>query len=102
MEILYADDLVIMAESIKEFKSILVSFKQAMEDKGLKVNIRKTKVMISSIESVQPPLESSVDPCAVCGKTIRNPIRCNLCMKWVHARWSGIRGSLSKHETSFN
>ena len=43
----YADDTTLMAES-KELKSFLMKVKEGSEKVGLKVNIQKTKIMISS------------------------------------------------------
>ena len=45
-ELLYVDDLVLMADSIEELEEVL-RWKECMEVKGLKVNIGKTKVMVS-------------------------------------------------------
>ena len=44
-EDLYADDLII-AESLEECVGRLLTWKEAMEEKGLRVNARKTKIMI--------------------------------------------------------
>ena len=43
-EDLYADDLVIIAESLKECVRRLLTWKEAMEEKGLRVNAGKTKI----------------------------------------------------------
>ena len=45
-EDLYADDLVIIAESLEECVRKLLTWKEAMEKKGLRVNAGKTKIMI--------------------------------------------------------
>ena len=45
-EDLYADDLVIIADSLEECVGRLLIWKEAMEKKGLRVNAGKTKVMI--------------------------------------------------------
>ena len=45
-EDLYADDLVIIAESLEECVRRLLTGKEAMEEKGLRVNAGKTKIMI--------------------------------------------------------
>ena len=45
-EDLYADDLVIIAESLEECVRRLLTWKEAMEEKGLRVNAGKTKIMI--------------------------------------------------------
>ena len=44
----YADDIIIMAESEEELKSLLMRVKQESEKVGLKLNIQKTKIMASS------------------------------------------------------
>ena len=43
----YADDTTLMAESEEELKSLLMRMKEESEKTGLKLNIPKTKVMIS-------------------------------------------------------
>ena len=45
-EVLYADDLVIIAELIEECVRRLLTWKGAMEEKGLRINAGKTKIMI--------------------------------------------------------
>ena len=45
-EDLYADDLVIIADSLEECVRRLLIWKEAMEKKGLSVKAGKTKVMI--------------------------------------------------------
>ena len=42
----YADDTTLMAES-KELKSLLMTVKKESEKVGLKLNIKKTKIMAS-------------------------------------------------------
>ena len=43
----YADDTILMAESEEELKSLLVKVKEESEKAGLKLNIQKTKIMVS-------------------------------------------------------
>ena len=43
----YADDTTLMAEN-KELKSLLIKVKEESEKVGLKLNVRKTKIMASS------------------------------------------------------
>ena len=43
----YADDTTIMAESKEELKSLLMKVKEESEKAGLKLNIQKTKIMVS-------------------------------------------------------
>ena len=44
----YAGDTTLMAESEEELKSLLMKVKEENEKVGLKVNIRKTKIMATS------------------------------------------------------
>ena len=43
----YADDTTLMAESKEELKSLLMKVKEESEKVGLKLNIKKTKIMAS-------------------------------------------------------
>ena len=49
-ESLYADDLVIMSEDMEDLKERFWNWKDALESKGLKINSRKTKLMVSGSE----------------------------------------------------
>ena len=44
----YADDTTLMAESEEELKSLLMKVKEQSAKFGLKLNIQKTKIMVSS------------------------------------------------------
>ena len=44
----HADDTTLMAESKEELNSLLVKVKEESEKAGLKLNIKKTKIMASS------------------------------------------------------
>ena len=46
-ELLYADDLAVIAETEEELINRLTEWKDNMESKGMRVNMNKTKVMIS-------------------------------------------------------
>ena len=43
----YADDTTLMAESEEELKSLLMKVKEDTEKVGLKLNVQKTKIMAS-------------------------------------------------------
>ena len=50
----YTDDTTLRAESEEELNSLLMKVKEESEQVGLKLNIQKTKIMVSSpISSVQ-------------------------------------------------
>ena len=61
----YADDTILMAESVEELKSLLLKVKEESEKVGLKLNIQKTKIMASGpITSWQidgEPVETMAD-----------------------------------------
>ena len=44
----YADDTSLMAESEEELKNLLMNVKEESEKFGLKLNIQKTKIIVSS------------------------------------------------------
>ena len=44
----YADDITLMGETEEELKSLLMKVKEESEKVGLKLNIQKTKIMVSS------------------------------------------------------
>ena len=43
----YAEDTTLMAEGKEELKSLLIKMKEENEKTGLKLNIQKTKIMVS-------------------------------------------------------
>ena len=82
MELLYADDLVLMAESEELLLEKLRKWKNGMEATGLRVNAGKTKVMQCRVSRVQSE-DSGKHPCGVCRKGVGdNSIRC--------VEWSGV------------
>ena len=90
-EDLYADDLVIIAESLEECVRRLLTWKEAMEEKGLRVNAGKTKIMIcgTGLDLLQ---SSGEFPCAVCRTGVgSNSIFCKGCKHWVHKKCSGLK-----------
>ena len=71
----YADDTTIMAESEEELKSFLIKVKQEKEKVGLKLNIKKTKIMASGpITSWEIDGETVADV-KFLGSEIQNHIR---------------------------
>ena len=59
-EILYADDLVLMSESLEDLQERFQRWRRALEGKGLKVNVGKTKMMVSGTEG--EITSSKIDP----------------------------------------
>lgn len=100
MEMLYADDLILIAESEELLKKKVRIWKEGMEAKGLRVNLAKTKVLKCGVGCRQVA-KSGKYPCGVCRQGVgRNCIQCNKCKSWVHKKCSGITGKL-KPDSSF-
>ena len=100
-EILYADDLVLMAMNKKELIKKIQDWSGRLEEKGLKMNTGKTKIMESQ-KSRKKQVKNGRWPCSVCRKGVgRNAIRCSKCKKWVHKKCSGIKNKLEKFENIF-
>ena len=88
-EILYVDDLILMSESMN-LKEKFFKWKETFESKGLKVNLKKTKVLLSGLKG--EALKSKVDPCAQCDKKVmENLVKCTKCSKWVHDRCAKMK-----------
>jgi hypothetical protein len=93
-ELLYADDLVLMAETEELLMEKLRSWKENMESKGLRVNLGKTKVM-RCCDGGGKVMPCGRYPCGVCNVGVGvNSIWCMGCKKWVHKDCSGIKGTL--------
>ena len=66
----------------------------AVEGKGLRVNVDKTKGMQLSFGKKSSV--SKVDPCGVCGERVGcNSIQCTKCQRWVHRRCSDVPRQVS-------
>ena len=75
-ELLYGDDLVLLADTMDELLSKLGNWKKRLEARGLRVNMCKTKIMISG-KNLHPLRDSGKHPCGVCRKGVgSNSILC--------------------------
>ena len=93
-ELMYADDLMISAESMEELLVKLMTWKTEMEKKGLRVNTGKTKIMVSGMD-LELLKKSGKDPCGVCQKGVGgNAIFCSGCLCWIYKKCSVIKGPL--------
>jgi len=73
-EILFADDLILMAESEEELREKLRVWKNKLENSGMKVNMEKTKIMECRKKMMIEDTQSVKWPCAVCKKRGRQKL----------------------------
>jgi len=98
---LYADDLVVSAETEEDLIKRFNEWKNNVDNRGMRVNTNKTKVVISG-ERQKPVQKAARCPCGVCGRGGgSNSIQCTSCHKWVHKKCSGIKVSMYKVMRSF-
>src|SRR5437867_3222887 len=95
-ELLYADDLVLLVESRFELEKRLTEWMARLKEKGLRVNIGKTKVMNCKV-GVGQVENSGKYPCGVCREGVgKNSICCRSCRKCIHKRCSMVVDRLAK------
>ena len=95
-----ADDLVIMSEVMEDLKERVWNWKDALESKGLKVNITKSKVMVSGSEGEL--YKRKIDPCGVCARRVMaNSVLCTKCRNWVHGKCAKIKRATARLATHF-
>ena len=76
-EMLYADDLVLTSETMEALREKFWKWKEAFKSRGLKVNLRKSKVVVSGAEG--EVTVSKIDPCGICGKPVMaNSVLCEM------------------------
>jgi len=91
----------VTAEIEEDLIKRLDEWKNNVENRGMRVNMNKTKVMISG-KRQKPVQKAARWPCGVCGRGVdSNSIQCTSCQKWVHKKCSGIKGSMYKVMKSF-
>ena len=88
-ELLNADDMVAIADSLEELLVKGQKWQLGIEKKGLRVNMGKTKIMVSGA-NMNLLKQSWTHPCAVCFKgTGSKTIFFGACLFWVHKKCSG-------------
>jgi len=68
-ELLYADDLVVIAETEEDLIKRLNEWKNNVENRGMRVNMNNTKVMISG-EHQKPLQKAARWPCGACSRGV--------------------------------
>ena len=79
-KLLYADDLVLVSQTIEKLRKTSIKLTQAFESKSLKVDIRKTKVMVSGGSRKDGITKSKVNTCGICSLRVKaNSVLCAQC-----------------------
>ena len=65
-ELLYADDLILMSETIEGLGDKFLNWREAFESRGMKVNLGKSLVMVSGGITKDGMSKCKVAPCGVC------------------------------------
>ena len=87
------DDLA-LAESEEKLLEMIRQWKDGMKQKGLRINMGKTKVMKCEVRQGQAENLGKF-PCGICRKDVaRNSICDAKCKKWIHKMCIGIRNRL--------
>ena len=82
-ELLYADDLFVIAETEEDLIKRLNEWKDFVENRGLRVNMNKTKVMISG-ERQKVMQKTARCPCGICDRGVgSNSVQCTSYQKCV-------------------
>jgi len=93
--------MVVIDETEEDLIKKLNEWKNNVENRGTRVNMNKTKVIISG-ERQKPMQKAARWLCGVCGRGVgSNSIQCTICQKWVYKKCSGIKGSMYKVMKSF-
>ena len=80
-ELLYADDLAVIAETEEELIKRFNEWKYNVESKGMRVSMNKTKVMISG-ERQKVRQKAVRWPCGVCSRDVgSNSLQCTSCQQ---------------------
>ena len=88
-----------MSENITNLRARFQRWRSALEGKGLKVNIGKTKMMVSGTENAIAL--SKIKPCGICGKRVVSYAACyTLSNKRMHGGCTKLKKvtcSLARH-----
>ena len=92
-KILYAEGLILVADSMESLKKKVLVGKERLEGKGMPLDVKKTKIMLSR-ENCGETDQGAKWLCVMHGGVGRNFIQCINCNEWVHKRYSGVKSHL--------
>ena len=91
-ELLYADDFVLMSETLKGLRNRFLKWKEDCESKDLKVSLVRTKVMVSGAYTQDGMSKSKVDLCWSCSLSVKaNTVLSVQCVNWIHGRCARVK-----------
>ena len=91
-----------MSETTEGLSNEFVKWKEAFESKGLKVNLGKSRVMISGGIEKDSLSKSKVDQCGVCSLGIKaSSVLCVQCEKCIHDRCARMKRVTVKFSRNF-
>ena len=83
--ILYADDLVLIEETMEELRQNFDEWRAVLKSKEMRGNLGKAKLMVSGME--EETFDNKIDSCGMYGtQVMSNSVLCTACGKWIHAR----------------
>ena len=75
---------------MKDLRDKFWRWKEAFEGKGMRVNLNKTKMMVSGLE--EKVAASKIVPCGACGRRLKvNAVFCNNCARWARGRCTSMK-----------
>ena len=86
---------------MEELERQFSAWRCAFEGKGLKVNMKKTKIMVCTASN-EVRVRAKIDPCGICHRRVmRNSVLCTKCRSWIHGRCAGVRRVTSRLATDY-
>ena len=99
-KLLYSDDLVLVSETIEGLRNKLLKWKEAFENKAVKVSIAK---MVSGGITKDGMPKSEVDQGRICSLRAKaNSVLCLQCGRCIHSRCAGVKRVTKKFSRSFS
>ena len=94
LSLAYTNNLVLTADTLEAYISKLKAWKAGLESKGLWVNMKKDKFLVSGVGH-DVLKKSGKYPCVVCCRVVgSNSILCSQCRLWVHKKYSSFTKQL--------
>ena len=110
-ELLHADDLDLMSETIGGLRNKLIEWMKSYKCMGLFMNLGKTKVVnginqgfshVNGSITNDGLSKSEFDPCGVCSLRVKdNSVLCAQCGKWIYGTCAGVKRLTYKFSMNF-